>query len=144
MTCLECFQTALRREIVQAINIPASLFAISVLATDHCGRISCGAADRGKYRSRDSHQLADWARRRSDWRLTVAQFFLCLFRRHDGLLYLLDSPADAGRKNELGQYVTDFIDSNPGVAHPVSDRWATSLIPAALTAAKRGSIKTEA
>jgi hypothetical protein len=59
-----------------------------------------------------------------------------------GLLYLLDSPADTGRRSKLGQFVTDFVDSNPGVAHPVSDRWAISLIPAVLTAAKRGSFQT--
>jgi hypothetical protein len=55
-----------------------------------------------------------------------------------GLLYLLDAPEDRLRKDELGKFVVSFIKTNPGVAHPISDRWAVSLIPAALTAAQRG------
>ena len=55
-----------------------------------------------------------------------------------GLLYLLDSPQDAERKDVLGDFLVDFLNSNPGVSRPVSDRWAVSLIPAVLTSAQRG------
>ena len=55
-----------------------------------------------------------------------------------GLLYLLDALEDRSRRDELGNFVVSFIKTNPGVAHPISDRWAVSLIPAALTAAQRG------
>jgi hypothetical protein len=59
-----------------------------------------------------------------------------------GLLYLLHSPADTKRRNDLGRFLIDFVDSNPGVAHPISDRWAISLIPAALAAAQQGGFPT--
>jgi hypothetical protein len=55
-----------------------------------------------------------------------------------GLLYLLNALEDRSRRDELGKFVVSFIETNPGVAHPISDRWAVSLIPAALTAAQRG------
>ena len=55
-----------------------------------------------------------------------------------GLLYLLDAPENRSQKDELGKFVVSFIKTNPGVARPISDRWAVSLIPAALTAAQRG------
>jgi hypothetical protein len=59
-----------------------------------------------------------------------------------GLLYLLDAPEDRSRKDELGKFVVSFIKTNLGVAHPVSDRWAVSLIPAALTAAQFGELQS--
>ncbi len=59
-----------------------------------------------------------------------------------GLLYLLDAPEDGPRKGELGKFIVLFIAANPGVAHPISDRWAVSLIPAVLTAAQRGETQT--
>jgi len=59
-----------------------------------------------------------------------------------GLLYLLDALEDRPRKDELGKFVVSFIKTNPGVAHPISDRWAVSLIPAALTAAQRGEFQS--
>jgi len=59
-----------------------------------------------------------------------------------GLLYLLDAPEDRSRKEELGTFVVSFIRTNPGVAHPTSDRWAVSLIPAALTSVRCGEPHT--
>jgi hypothetical protein len=59
-----------------------------------------------------------------------------------GLLYLLDSTADAEIRDDLGQFLIDFIGSNPGVAHPISDRWAIALIPSAIVAAQRGNLQT--
>lgn len=59
-----------------------------------------------------------------------------------GLLYLLNSPGDCELKEELGRFLINFMDSHPGVAHPVSDRWAISLIPAALVAAQRARLQT--
>ncbi|HEY1950689.1 MAG TPA: hypothetical protein VGG97_26985 [Bryobacteraceae bacterium] len=59
-----------------------------------------------------------------------------------GLLYLLDSPADSELRDDLGRFLIDFMNSNAGVAHPVSDRWAISLIPAVLVAAQRGSLQS--
>jgi hypothetical protein len=59
-----------------------------------------------------------------------------------GLLYLLDAPADRFRRDELGEFVVSFVKTNPGVAHPTSDRWAVSLVPAVLTAAQRGEHRT--
>jgi hypothetical protein len=56
-----------------------------------------------------------------------------------GLLYLLNAFEDRPRRDELGKFVVSFIETNPGVAHPISDRWAVSLIPAILTAAQRGA-----
>ncbi len=57
-----------------------------------------------------------------------------------GLLYLLDATEDRARKDELGKFVVAFVKANPGVAHPISDRWAVSLIPALLTAGQRGEL----
>jgi len=49
-----------------------------------------------------------------------------------GLLGLLESEADYSRSQNLSEFLFKFIDTNPGTAHPISDRWAVSLIPAVL------------
>ncbi len=59
-----------------------------------------------------------------------------------GLLYLREEPEACSRREELGKFIVVFIGSNPGVAHPISDRWAVSSIPSVLTAAQRGEVQT--
>jgi len=59
-----------------------------------------------------------------------------------GLLYLREESENCSRKEELGKFIVAFIGSNPGAAHPISDRWAVSLIPSVLTAAQRGELQT--
>jgi hypothetical protein len=59
-----------------------------------------------------------------------------------GLLYLREGPETCSRREELGKFVVAFMGSNPGAAHPISDRWAVSLIPSVLTAAQRGEVQT--
>jgi len=58
-----------------------------------------------------------------------------------GLLYLLDGAQSGPRKDELGRFIVAFIAANPGVARPISDRWAVSLFPAVLTVAQRGEVQ---
>jgi hypothetical protein len=47
-------------------------------------------------------------------------------------LFALSGPVDEEENARVAEYVRQFIASQPGVAHPLSDKWATSLIPAAL------------
>ena len=58
-----------------------------------------------------------------------------------GLLYLREKPEAHSRSDALGQFIVNFITSNPGAAHPISDRWAVSLIAGVLATAQRGNIK---
>lgn len=59
-----------------------------------------------------------------------------------GLLYLREEPEACSGREELGKFIVAFIGSNPGAAHPISDRWAVSSIPPVLTAAQRGEVQT--
>jgi hypothetical protein len=59
-----------------------------------------------------------------------------------GLLYLREEPERCSRREELGKFIVAFIRSNPGTAHPISDRWAVSSIPSVLTATQRGEVQT--
>lgn len=47
--------------------------------------------------------------------------------------------ADSEYRNEVSEWLERFVSTNPGAAQPVSDRWAISLIPAALALASRGA-----
>ncbi len=58
------------------------------------------------------------------------------------LLYLREAPEPCSRTETLGTFIVTFMGSNPGAAHPISDRWAVSLIPPVLTAAQRGEVQT--
>ena len=49
-----------------------------------------------------------------------------------GLLALLPDDAAVPSGDELLQFLRDFIDRQPGASHPISDRWAVSIIPAVL------------
>ena len=49
-----------------------------------------------------------------------------------GLLALLPDEAAVTNGDELLQFLRDFIDRQPGASHPISDRWAVSIIPAVL------------
>lgn len=55
-----------------------------------------------------------------------------------GLLGLLESEADDSRSQNLSDFLTKFIDTNPGTAHPISDCWAVSLIPPVLMLGRAG------
>jgi len=51
---------------------------------------------------------------------------------------LLEVEGDS-RAAEVGEYVRRFVQGQPGVAHPISDRWAVSIIPVALMLARADS-----
>ena len=58
-----------------------------------------------------------------------------------GLFGLLN--AATGREAEakqIAEFVQQFIAAHPGAAHPVSDRWAVSLIPPSLLLIRGGRI----
>ncbi|MEK7994496.1 MAG: hypothetical protein AAB403_11895 [Planctomycetota bacterium] len=55
-----------------------------------------------------------------------------------GLLGLLESEAGDPRSQNLRDFLIKFIDNNPGTAHPISDRWAVSLIPPVLMLGRAG------
>jgi hypothetical protein len=52
-----------------------------------------------------------------------------------GLLAIRLRPTDDQLASDIGQWLVRFAHAQPGVAHPVSDAYAVSLIPAALTLA---------
>jgi hypothetical protein len=55
-----------------------------------------------------------------------------------GLLELVESEAGNPRSYDLISFLIKFIDANPGTAHPISDRWAVSLIPPVLALGRTG------
>ena len=57
-----------------------------------------------------------------------------------GLLSLLESTSANPRNDDVATFLIKFIDANPGMAHPISDRWAVSLIPPVLVVASRGNL----
>jgi hypothetical protein len=57
-----------------------------------------------------------------------------------GLLYLLEG--DAKRKKEIADFLEEFTSAEPGTSHPVSDRYAVSLIPSVLALCHAGRHQT--
>jgi hypothetical protein len=49
--------------------------------------------------------------------------------------------ADDDRREEIAEWLTRFIESNPGASQPLSDRWAISLIPAAIVVGRRDPVR---
>jgi hypothetical protein len=56
-----------------------------------------------------------------------------------GLLGLLCIEDKDVNRNEITEYVAHFFESQPGAIHPVSDRWAVSIIPPILLLAAMGN-----
>jgi hypothetical protein len=52
-------------------------------------------------------------------------------------LHALEVP-DEDRARSIADWIGRFVHSQPGAAHPISDRWAVSLIPPALLLARHG------
>lgn len=52
-----------------------------------------------------------------------------------GLLALRTRESDPGLSAEIASWLVQFADAQPGVAHPISDQYAVSLIPAVLAMA---------
>lgn len=48
-----------------------------------------------------------------------------------GVLHLAEG--NLGRFDEAAERLAEFVRVQPGAAHPISDRWAVSLVPAAIT-----------
>jgi hypothetical protein len=55
-----------------------------------------------------------------------------------GLLSLLESESGNVLPNKIGDFLAAFIQKNPGTGHPLSDRWAVSLIPPTLALVRSG------
>lgn len=55
-----------------------------------------------------------------------------------GLLALLESESDVALANRIGDFLAGFIEKNPGTVHPLSDRWAVSVIPPILALVRSG------
>lgn len=55
-----------------------------------------------------------------------------------GLLALLESENGDAPTNKISDFLSIFIEKHPGTSHPLSDRWAVSLIPPALALAQSG------
>jgi hypothetical protein len=56
------------------------------------------------------------------------------------LLALLEESTGASGANEVIQFLKSFVATNPGVQHPISDRWAVSMIPAMLVLGRAAAI----
>jgi hypothetical protein len=54
-----------------------------------------------------------------------------------GLLALVWGETGHADASRVVEFLNKFVESQPGCAHPISDRWAVSLIPAVLALAKR-------
>jgi hypothetical protein len=57
-----------------------------------------------------------------------------------GLLYFLEE--DVKSKNEVADFLDEFIFTEPGTLHPVSDRYAVSLLPSILALCHAGRHQT--
>jgi hypothetical protein len=55
-----------------------------------------------------------------------------------GLLGLLELQYGTGLAHGIAGFLSRFLKSNPGATHPISDRWAVSLIPPILLLSKSG------
>jgi hypothetical protein len=55
-----------------------------------------------------------------------------------GLLTLLESESGDVLMNKTADFLAAFIEKNPGTVHPLSDRWAVSLIPPTLALVRSG------
>lgn len=53
-----------------------------------------------------------------------------------GLLGLLDLEGGAAQRKRIEDFLLRFFQANPGTSHPISDRWAVSLIPPVLLLSK--------
>lgn len=58
-----------------------------------------------------------------------------------GLLGLLVLENDESMAREIAAYLDRFFEKHPGAVHPISDRWAVSLIPPVLLLTKTGNGK---
>lgn len=55
------------------------------------------------------------------------------------LIFLeIELDGDSQRSADLTEFLIQFVDGNPGISHPISDRWAVSLIPTVLALARAG------
>jgi len=54
-----------------------------------------------------------------------------------GWLYA-DVRKDNGSAQQISEYISNFVEANAGAAHPISDRWGISLVPAILLLSKFG------
>jgi hypothetical protein len=59
-----------------------------------------------------------------------------------GLLGLLEREEGGTTSARLSDFVVRFFQTNPGTSHPISDRWAVSLIPSLLLLATTGHVLT--
>jgi len=59
-----------------------------------------------------------------------------------GLLGLLEAERESTRCDEIARLTANFCDANPGTAHPISDRWAVSLIAPSVLLWKTGHRET--
>jgi hypothetical protein len=57
-----------------------------------------------------------------------------------GLLGLLLKTEDATMSATIAEYLAQFAKANAGTAHPISDRWAISLVPATLLLARHAKV----
>lgn len=65
--------------------------------------------------------------------LTMATYPVRCLRLVELLATLaLSLPEDQSLRGNIRDYLATFIENNPGAAHPISDHWAVSLIPAAV------------
>jgi hypothetical protein len=55
-----------------------------------------------------------------------------------GLLGLLEAEQRTAKRKEIAEFLLRFFQTNPGTSHPISDRWAVSLIPPVLLLATEG------
>ncbi len=60
------------------------------------------------------------------------------------LLGLYALALDGEERAEVGQWILCFLRAQPGAAHPISDRWAVSLIPALLATGGQSGAEREA
>ena len=59
-----------------------------------------------------------------------------------GLLGLLESETADAPRQTLENFLATFVATNPGTAHPISDRWAVSLIPPVLILGRAGKTQS--
>jgi hypothetical protein len=57
-------------------------------------------------------------------------------------LLALSLPVDDGKRLKIASYVEQFVKRQPGMAHPLSDRFAVSLIPPMVLTRRHGSAAT--
>jgi hypothetical protein len=55
-----------------------------------------------------------------------------------GLLGLIEMEQTRAKRKSIVDFLLRFFETNPGASHPISDRWAVSLIPPVLLLAREG------